>query len=194
MEDLSALGAPELETINAPVWTSTTVKLSELKPYEFNPRSITEAEVKRLAASIEKTGYHDIIIIDADYTVISGHQRLEVLKLAGYTKADVRIPDRKLTANEFQEVNISCNVSYGEWDHDMLGNVFELEDLAKWNPKEFAEFMQTDHVDDSERNPSDSQSYRFVIECEDADQLEDLKNKYKAKGDKIPYGQFVHYS
>ena len=53
-----------MEEIQAPKWLNTTVKLSELKPYKHNPRSITRDEVARLSDSIKTTGYHDVILID----------------------------------------------------------------------------------------------------------------------------------
>ena len=53
--------------------------IADLKPAEYNPRKRLkpgDAEYEKLRNSIEKFGYVDPIIINADGTVIGGHQRL----------------------------------------------------------------------------------------------------------------------
>lgn len=57
-------------------------KIADLRPAEYNPRkhlSPGDEEYERLKRSIETFGYVDPIIINADGTVIGGHQRLFVL-------------------------------------------------------------------------------------------------------------------
>ena len=53
-------------------------QLADLKPAEYNSRKALkpgDPEYQRIAASIEEFGYVDPIIINADNTIIGGHQR-----------------------------------------------------------------------------------------------------------------------
>lgn len=178
--------------MDKPNWESVTVKADDLKPFEHNPRCITDLELDRLSESINTTGYHAPIIIDADNTIIAGHQRWQILKKLGYTKVDVRKPDRKLTDDEFKQINIQDNLNFGDWDRDILIEHFDIDDLVKWDPG--FEVMLSPSSDSTESETQPTESYRFVVDCEDIDQLEDLKRRYKAKDDKITYDQFIHYS
>ena len=56
-------------------WQSKTVKISDLKEYEHNPRKITDKLLEKLATHIKEDGYHQRIIVDNDHTIIGGHQR-----------------------------------------------------------------------------------------------------------------------
>ena len=69
-----------------------TMKLSELSPAKYNPRKELkpgDPEFEKLKSSIENFGYVELIVVNAanNNTVISGHQRLSVLKCMGKTEA-----------------------------------------------------------------------------------------------------------
>src|SRR5258707_470747 len=51
-------------------------EIGRLKPYERNPRTHSEAQVARIAASIQEFGFTNPILVDADGGVIAGHGRL----------------------------------------------------------------------------------------------------------------------
>lgn len=129
-------------------WTSETRKLSELQPYEFNPRTITKGDLEKLKQSIVESGYNAPILIDADNTIIAGHARWHALKLMKHEEADVRVPDRKLSEHEFKAINIRDNVNNGEWDVDMLANHFDTTDLLNWGIPEslFEGFTKADNA------------------------------------------------
>src|SRR5260370_1470150 len=56
-------------------------KLSEVKPYENNPR-INDAAVDAVAASIKEFGFRQPIVVDEDGVIIVGHTRFKAaLKL-----------------------------------------------------------------------------------------------------------------
>ncbi len=58
--------------------------ISSLSPWEDNPREISEEALKGLRDSLEKFGYVDLIVVNKrNRKVISGHQRLRVLKEDG---------------------------------------------------------------------------------------------------------------
>lgn len=72
-------------------------------------------------------GYVAPIIVNADMTVISGHQRLKVLKELGYTEIDCNIVD--LDKKKEKALNIALNKISGDWDNDKLEELLlELKD------------------------------------------------------------------
>lgn len=81
-----------------------------------------DEEYERLKNSIEAFGYVDPIIINADGTVIGGHQRLFVLRDLGYSEADVAVVD--LSKADEKALNIALNKIAGEWDEEKLAALF----------------------------------------------------------------------
>ena len=113
-------------------WTSKTIQISELKEYEHNPRQISKDDFAKLVNSIKQDGYHQRIIVNQNNVIIGGHQRKKALLEAGLKESDtveVLIPDRKLTQEELDRINIRDNLSFGEYDFDILANRFDTETL-----------------------------------------------------------------
>ena len=113
-------------------WTSKTIQISELKEYEHNPRRIGKKEFEKLVSSIKQDGYHQRIIVNHDNIIIGGHQRKKALLEAGLKESDtleVLVPDRKLTQKELDRINIRDNLSFGEYDFEILANRFDTETL-----------------------------------------------------------------
>jgi hypothetical protein len=106
------------------VWSEQKRKLSELKPFEDNPRKITEADLEKLVNKIKTSGYHQRIRITHDNRIIGGHQRLKALKKCGYKEVAVLVPDEELTDEEYRREVIQDNLQDGSWD---------IEALAKWD-------------------------------------------------------------
>ena len=65
-------------------------RLSELKPYENNPR-INDGAVDDVAESIRQCSYIAPIIIDEDGVILAGHTRYKALKKLGYQECEVVI-------------------------------------------------------------------------------------------------------
>lgn len=101
-------------------WTDRVVKVSELVPYDKNPRKITVQQYDRLKASLIETGYHTPMLAQPDLRIIGGHQRKKALMELGITEVTVRVPERELTDEEFKRVLIQSNVHFGDWEVDTL--------------------------------------------------------------------------
>lgn len=116
-----------MKTLEKLKWSTTKRCVKDLLPYEKNPRRLTPEQSAQLQASIEKFGLAEIPAIDTDGRIVAGHQRVATLKLLGRQDEtiDVRIPNRKLTTDEFTEYNLRSNKNVGEWDQDMLGQIEE---------------------------------------------------------------------
>lgn len=113
-------------------WLNKRVKVLDLKDYDRNPRTISEAAFRRLKKSLRDTGYHTPILAQPDLRVVGGHQRRRALLELGVAEIDVRVPERTLSDDEFKQVLIQSNISSGKWDADILGADFEIEDLTGW--------------------------------------------------------------
>ncbi len=103
-----------------------TVFISELNPAEYNPRKDLkkdDPEYQAIKRSIEEFGYVDPIIINSDYTVIGGHQRIKVLRDLGMDKIDAIIIDIDKTKEK--ALNLALNKITGSWDIEKLSRVME---------------------------------------------------------------------
>lgn len=115
-------------------WATEKRKVSELVGLSINPRKISEHKKKILIESINKFNIAEIPAINKDGTIISGHQRIEVLKLLGRGDEfiDVRVPNRKLTKKEVKEYNVISNTHAGEWDFEIMEAEFADIEVEKW--------------------------------------------------------------
>ena len=142
------------------------VFISELSPAKYNPRKnldTEDPEYQRIKKSIEEFGYVDPIIVNSDYTVIGGHQRLKVLKEMGQAQIDVVVVD--LPKTKEKALNVALNKIAGEWDMTQLSIVLsELKEedfdisITGFTEKELKEideelFGKQAHEDDYEPPP-----------------------------------------
>jgi DNA modification methylase len=143
-------------------WTNATRNIAELQPYQFNPRKISPERIELLKKSVLDSGYNAPIIIDADNTIIAGHQRWHCLKELGFTEVDVRVPSQKLSEEQFKRINIQDNLDFGDWDINPLLEAFDRDALLEWGfdesllPKLEAEegLVDDDTIPDLEAEPT----------------------------------------
>lgn len=110
------------------------VKISELKPSEYNPRKWSEDQLQKLRESLQKFGVVDPLIVNSHPSrqniVIGGNMRLKVLKDMKYTE----VPVVYLNLDEAKErdLNVRLNKTRGEFDLDLLKDFDEslLEDIG----------------------------------------------------------------
>lgn len=116
------------------IWKNETRLLSDLKDHSKNPRKISSEQMDRLKASFEKFGYAETIALNADNTILAGHQRVRAMKLLRLTKdpIDVRVPSRQLTEKEADEYLIGSNLIKGDWDEDLLLLNWDATTLLEW--------------------------------------------------------------
>lgn len=101
-------------------WSTEKRLIIDIKPAEYNPRTLTDAQKEQLSISVSKFNIADPIIINKNNNIIGGHQRVKVLIDLGVEEVDVRVPDRLLTEEEEKELNLRLNKNLGEWDWDLL--------------------------------------------------------------------------
>ena len=113
-------------------WHTEQRKVKELIPYEKNPRTMSESERQHLTESLEKFGLAEIPAINTDGKIAAGHQRVAIMIALGRGEEtiDVRIPNRKLTADEFREYLLRSNKNTGSWEWEGLKD-FGIDELLK---------------------------------------------------------------
>ncbi len=103
--------------------------LNQLRYADYNPRKALKSgdpEYEKIKRSIQEFGYVDPIIINADNTIIGGHQRATVLKDIGFTEVNVVIVE--IDKVKEKALNVALNKISGEWQMDKLKDLLqELE-------------------------------------------------------------------
>ena len=112
-------------------WSTKKVRLGDLKPFPYNPRTMSDKQRKQLEESLERFGLVEIPALNKDLTVLAGNQRTEVLleKEGPDHKIEARVPSRQLSEEEAREYLIRSNKNTGSWDMEMLADEFEMPDL-----------------------------------------------------------------
>jgi hypothetical protein len=115
-------------------WSNEKRKLSDLIPWERNPRQIRDKQAKLLAESFNDFGQVETIAISPDSEIYNGHQRLSVL--AGQHgmdyEVDVRVSSRVLSEKERERLTVYLHRgATGEWNWDELAN-WDMGELLEW--------------------------------------------------------------
>lgn len=106
------------------------VPIQNLKSAEYNPRQMTEKQIKDLTESIKEFGLVDPLIVNShkgrENVVVGGHQRLKIALQEGFKTIPVVYID--LDEKSEQKLNLRLNRNLGEWNYDLLAN-FGKEEL-----------------------------------------------------------------
>lgn len=105
--------------------------LNEIKAAEYNPRKKLkpgDTEFENIKKSIENFGYIEPIVLNDDDTIISGHQRRNVMLYLGYEEADCIVVS--VGKAEEKALNIALNKITGEWDVNKLKDlIIDIKNL-----------------------------------------------------------------
>lgn len=126
------------DKLDSITWENSTRKLSELIPWEKNPRKISGEEIRALQESFEEFGQPDVIAIGPENELYNGHQRLKAwMKRFGDITIAVRVSSRALTEKERGKLTGRLHLATGEWDKSKLAK-FPDDELKEWGfPKGF---------------------------------------------------------
>ena len=96
------------------------VKLTDIRPYENNPR-INDGAVESLAAIIKELGFRNPAVLNKDMVIIEGHTRFEACKLLGWETMPCIITS-DLTKEQEDALRIADNkvAEIAEWDEAKL--------------------------------------------------------------------------
>lgn len=158
-------------------WTTGVREVKDLSPWQENPRKISKQALNKLKEKIKQNGFHSVIVIDTDNTILSGNQRKIALTELGVGTVNVMIPSRKLTDNERRKIGIESNVNDGEWDFEKLKSFdLELLQFAGFDEKELVKFWDED---------KDTKDDKFDVDKE----LKQIKTPQTKPGDLIVMGK-----
>jgi DNA modification methylase len=157
-------------------WTTGIREVKDLFPWKENPRKISKRALDKLKEKITQNGFHSVIVIDTDNTILSGNQRQTALMELGVKTVDVMVPSRKLTDKERRRIGIESNINDGEWDFAKLKSFdLELLQFAGFDEKELVKFW------DEEKDTKDD---KFDVDKE----LKKIKTPQTKPGDLIVMG------
>lgn len=118
-------------------------KISELKPYENNPRDNSKA-IEKVAESIKNFGFKVPLVIDKNNIIVTGHTRYLASKQLGLKEVPCIIAD-DLTDKQIKAFRLADNKvsDYSIWDNKKL-----LEELEELNFEIFTGFDESDIFND----------------------------------------------
>lgn len=110
------------------------LKINQIKENPNNPRKIEKDKLDKLVKSIKE--FPEMLekrplVVDQNYTVIGGNMRLRALQILGIKEVPVIIAD-DWTDEQKRQFLIKDNLSFGEWDLDILNQDFDLGELTEW--------------------------------------------------------------
>jgi len=165
------------------IWHTEKRKIKDLIPTEGNPRQMTEKQARDLQTSLERFNLVDIPAINTDNRIISGHQRVAILKVLKRDgeRIDVRVPNRKLTGGEHREYMIRANRNLGEWDYDLLANFDEelLKDIG-WDSTELDQIFQLES-EPTDNIPDIPEYLTFIVTSKQKKEIENRLDKCKGE-------------
>lgn len=121
MATLTSCAAPTGQIVEQPI--------TALRPYARNARTHSKKQVKQIAASIERFGFTNPVLVSDDGEIIAGHGRVEAAKLLGMAKVPT-LPLSHLTEAERRAYVLADNklALNAGWDKEILA--IELQALV----------------------------------------------------------------
>lgn len=182
------------------------VKRDSIKVNPNNPRLIKEDKFKKLIKSVEDLPQMlemRPIIVDDDMVILGGNMRYQACVRAGiqevpiiqYTKAEHKKLDNGKTYEETcNEIVIKDNVGFGEWDWDILGNVWDNVKLGQWGldvwqPEQDVDYSILDDLDLGgalhEKETGVKRAIQIEFNAEHYDEANTLINKARSEGKNV---------
>ena len=129
------------------------IKLSDLKPYERNPRNNKEA-VDYVANSIREFGFKNPIIVDKNNVIVAGHTRYLACKKLGIKEVPCVIAD-DLTDEQIKAFRLADNkvAEIATWDLDLLDE--ELNDLLNFDMSDFGFDVGLEELEEAQEDEFD---------------------------------------
>lgn len=103
--------------------------LTDIRPYERNPRIIPQAAVDAVARSIQAFGFRQPIVVDGNGVILAGHTRYRAAQQLGMTEVPV-VWQTDITDIQARGYRIADNkvAELSAWDRDALDT--EVRELA----------------------------------------------------------------
>lgn len=139
-------------------------KITEIIPYENNPRKNNEA-VQYVTNSIQNFGFRVPIIIDKNNIIVAGHTRYKAAQLLKMKNVPCLVAD-DLTEEQINAFRLADNkvAEKSTWDLEMLDK--ELQKILDFNMSEFGFEDQEDvNFDDFFTDTEPKEKEKKLITC-----------------------------
>ena len=147
------------------------VKVGTLNVNPTNPRLIKNDKFKKLVKSIkdfpEMLEYRPIVI-NEDNVILGGNMRYKAAVDAGLKEVHI-LKVKNLSKKKQEEFIIKDNASFGDWDWDILANIWDNQKLNEWGidvwqPEEQIDYSVLDDIDlDEEIQTMYDQTKKAII-------------------------------
>lgn len=137
-EAAAAVDATDLMDRLAKHPATELVKIGDVNPAKYNPRTMPALEMRKLESSLLRFGFVEPLVIRrSDMLLIGGHQRLEafrrILRKKKQEPSVIEVPAILLDGvsdDEAKVLNLALNKIHGTWDFDALASVLRSIDLT----------------------------------------------------------------
>jgi hypothetical protein len=155
------------------------LKISAVKPNTDNPRVIRDNKFQKLVASIKE--FPEMlklrpIVVNKDMIILGGNMRYKASIEAGLKEVWV-LKAEDLTEEQEKEFIVKDNVGFGEWDWDILANIWDTKKLKDWGLDVW--------------QPEEEVDYSILDDDDLSQDLEDMTSGVK-KAIQIPF-ELEHY-
>jgi DNA modification methylase len=108
--------------------------INSIKPYENNPRKLSDKAIETVAMSLKEYGFRQPIVVDKDRIIVVGHTRFRASKKLGFKEVPITIADN-LTPEQINGYRIADNRTSeeSEWDNELLKMELKELDLKDFN-------------------------------------------------------------
>ena len=108
--------------------------INSIKPYENNPRKLSDKAIETVAMSLKEYGFRQPIVVDKDRIIVVGHTRFRASKKLGFKEVPITIADN-LTPEQINAYRIADNRTSeeSEWDNELLKMELKELDLKDFN-------------------------------------------------------------
>jgi ParB-like chromosome segregation protein Spo0J len=165
------------------------VALDKLKPTEYNPRVISEEELRKLEDSILEYGYIEPIVWnERTGNIVGGHQRYKILRKMYLGDKEVDVVVVNLSDSEEKALNIAFNKITGSWDEYALTNL--LKEIGNESPElledtGFTEGELKNLLQDSFEIKETEIQNTVAFYFDDYEEFMRAKNFFKGSGNKL---------
>jgi hypothetical protein len=171
-------------------------KVKDLISKEDNPRFIDAHKFDALLDSLKE--FPDMmrmrpIIIDEDNIILCGNMRFEALKDLGHNEVFAK-KVTNLSQAEKDELLIKDNITFGDWDEEILDKLWDTGLLNKWMGKQDVDYSMLDYEDLSLDMDEVTENVKRSIHLKVVDHKEEIVSMVSElrKRDVYIGGIFIH--
>jgi ParB-like chromosome segregation protein Spo0J len=110
-------------------WNLKQVPTSQITEWTKNPRILRKQIADHLQGSLDEFGMINEPILNKDFTIIGGHQRIRLLIKGGAAAIECKVADVQLNQRQAEKLALLLNKATADWDWDKLANEFDIESL-----------------------------------------------------------------